>query len=50
MRSLSRFSGVIAGSERLVPLCGTLFDLTGNHVQVVLFLLEIITLMRLVKV
>ena len=46
-RSLSRFSGVTVLLELSVPLWGSLFDLTGNYVQRVLLLPEMLTLMRL---
>ena len=45
----SLFSGGIVVSEQSVPRWGPLFDLTGNHVQVVLYALEMLTSMRLVK-
>ena len=49
VQSLSRFAGVIAASERSVPMWGPMFDLTGNHVQVVLLVPEMLTSMRLLK-
>ena len=35
VQSSSRFNGGISASEQSVPRWGPLFDLTGNHVQVV---------------
>ena len=50
VRSLSRLAGVIAVSEKSVPLWGPLFDLTWNYVPGELLLLEMLTFMTLVKV
>ena len=36
VRSSLRYDGVITASERSVPRWGQLFNLTGDHVQVVL--------------
>ena len=49
MQSLSRFVVGIAASERSVPRWVPLFDLTGNHVQVVLLEPNMLTSMRLLK-
>ena len=49
VRSSPLFTVLIAESERSVPLWVLLFDLTGNHLQVVLLAPEMLTSMRSVK-
>ena len=49
MRSSLRFYGVIVASEQSVTLWSPLFDLMGNHVQVVLLAPDMLTSMMLVK-